>query len=105
MNSERVLERDNMPVKIGEQRWNEEQARRSISAMRRLEHRIRTWWQGRYVYLEGPPPRLLHDLHWTARICRTVWMTVALCGLIAETALFYIARLLTGRRDMRSGWF
>ena len=51
---------------------------------------VHTWWRGTHVYRDKPPSRYHHELHWTARICRAVWMTIALCGLVAKMA--YVAR-------------
>lgn len=73
--------------------------------MQRWGHIITRWWRGSHVYREGHPSRVYHELHWTARICRAIWTTIALSRLVAEITFFYVARLLTGRRDMRSGWF
>jgi hypothetical protein len=69
-----------------------------LSAMRRLEHRIRTWWRGRCLYLEGPTAEApsLDRPYLSDRLDDG-------CRLIAETALSYMAKVLTGRSDIRSG--
>jgi hypothetical protein len=50
--------------------------------------------------IRGPAREGHHELHWTARICRTVWMTIAPRGLVAEMAFFYLAPVLTGAADI-----
>jgi hypothetical protein len=51
------------------------------------------------------PSKLSHEIHWAARFCRAIWTMLALAWLLIEMMFFYLARLLTGRRDMRTDWF
>ena len=45
-------------------------------------------------YREGPPSKLYHEVHWTARFLPDDLDDIALAGLLIEMMFFYLARLL-----------
>jgi hypothetical protein len=45
-------------------------------------------------YREGPPSKLYHEIHWTARFLPDDLDDIALAGLLIEMMFFYLARLL-----------